>query len=243
MLGNKNIRVSQLREYVTNQIWILEYPVRFMGMDLFARMTIIKLETGELIVHDPCKIDAAIKNQIDALGVVKFIIAPGNFHHLFVADFQEKYPDAETYLCPGLERKRPELKFDWILANKPDPRWNGALDLIVIQGTRIIWEVAIFHRPSKTLILVDLVENIGDDYRHEAGWLLQFWWRYVFRMWNTPKPAPEYQVGWGNKSIVKKGLNKILDWHAERLILAHGENIETNVNDVLELAWKKVLNA
>jgi hypothetical protein len=62
-------------------------------------------------------------------------------------------------------------------------------------------------------------------------------------MWSNPKAAPEYQVGWGNKNIVKKSLSKILSWDAERVILAHGENIEMNVNSILSTAWKRVLNA
>jgi hypothetical protein len=146
-------------------------------------------------------------------------------------------------LCPGLEKKRLDIKFDWILGSKPDPRWEGILEQSLIQGTRYICEVAFFHKPSKTLILVDLLENIGDNYRHKAGLLLQFWWKVVFRMWNNPKAAPEYQMGWGKKNIVKIGLNKILSWDAERVILSHGENIENNVNIVLRTAWKRVLNA
>ena len=233
----------QLTEYINDQIWILEYPVRFGGMDLFGRTTIIKLSNGELIIHDPCRIDDTIKKQIDDLGEVKFIIAPGNFHHLFVTDFQQQYPEAETFICPGLERKRPDIRFDWVLGNKPDARWEDTLDQVLIQGTRIIWEVAFFHKPSQTLILVDLLENIGDDYQHQAGLYLRFWWKLIFRMWNNPKAAPEYQMGWGNKNIVKIGLHKILSWNAERVILAHGENIESNVNNILRTAWKSVLNA
>lgn len=235
--------MNHLKEYVKDQIWILEYPVRFGGIDLYARTTIIKLPDGDLIVHDPCNIDDAVKSEIDSLGVVKYIIAPGNFHHLFVTDFQQKYPDAETYLCPGLERKRPDIQFDWILGNKPDPRWEQVLEQVLVQGTRYIWEVAFFHKPSKTLILIDLLENIGDDYQHKAGLYLQFWWKLVFRMWNNPKAAPEYQMGWGNKSIVKIALEKILAWNAERVILAHGENIDANVNSVLRTAWSRVLKA
>ena len=233
----------QLIEYVKDQIWIFEYPVRFGGMDLFARTTIIKLDNGELIVHDPSNIDDAIKSEIDSLGVVKYIIAPGNYHHLFITDFQREYPSAEVFLCPGLEQKRPDIKFDWILGNKPDARWRSALEQVLIQGTRYMWEVAFFHKPSKTLILVDLLENIGDDYRYNAGLLLQFWWKYIFRMWNNPKAAPEYQMGWGNKNVVKNGLNKILSWDAERVIIAHGENIEKNANTILSTAWGRVLNA
>ena len=168
-------------------------------MDIFGRTTIIRLENGDLIVHDPCKIDDPTKEEIDEIGKVKYVIAPGSYHYLFVTDFQEKYPEAETFLCPGLERKRPDIQFDWILGNKPDPRWQGAIEQVLVQGTKIIWEVAFYHKSSRTLILVDLLENIGDDYRHEAGLLLRFWWKAVLRMWNNPKPAPEYQMGWGNK--------------------------------------------
>ena len=101
--------MDQVMEYVPGKIWILEYPVRFAGMDLFGRTTIIRLENGDLIVHDPCVVTENIKAQIDDLGVTKYIIAPGTYHHLYVAEFQEAYPDAETFLCPGLERKADRL--------------------------------------------------------------------------------------------------------------------------------------
>jgi hypothetical protein len=235
--------MDQLTEYVPGQIWLLEYPVRFAGMGIFGRTTIIRLKNGELIVHDPCVVTENIKDQIDDLGVVKYIIAPGTYHHLYVAEFQEAYPDAETFLCPGLESKRPDLKFDWLLGNKVDNRWADVLQQVLLQGTRHITEVAFFHKPSDTLILVDLLENIGDDYQHQAGLLLRFYWKVIFRMWNNPKAAPEYQLGWGNKEIVKAGLNKILSWDAKRLILSHGENIEGDVNQILRNAWKSVLNS
>jgi hypothetical protein len=79
-----------------------------------------------------------------------------------------------------------------------------------VQGSRIIWEVVFFHKPSGTLILVDLLESIGIDYRHEASLLLQFWWKAIFRMWNNPKPAPEYQMGWGDKKRSKSLLIEFL---------------------------------
>lgn len=235
--------MEKLTEYVSGNIWLLEYPVRFGGMDLFGRTTIIRLENGDLIVHDPCKIDDSTKAKIDEIGIVKYIIAPGSYHHLFVADFQKKYPNAETFLCPGLERKRPDIKFEWVLGNKPDHRWEDDIDQVLVQGTKHIWEVAFFHKSSRTLILVDLLENIGDDYGHEAGLLLRFWWKGIFRMWNNPKAAPEYQMGWGNREIVKISLNKILSWDARRVIIAHGENIEEHVRETLARAWERVLNA
>lgn len=230
-----------LIEFVSDQLWIYEYPIRYAGIDLFGRMTVIKLDNGDLLIHDPCKIDASLKQEIDSIGDVKYIVAPGSYHHLFVTDFQPVYPDAETYLCPGLERKRPDIKFDWILGNKVDPRWSNRLEQVLVQGTKYIWEVAFFHQPSKTLILVDLLENIGDDYQHPTGIILRFWWKCIFKMWNNPKAAPEYQMGWGDKSIVRSSLQKIIAWNPERVILSHGELIEGNVREVLTSAWRKVL--
>ena len=230
-------------EYVEGVIYIVEYPIRFGGMDLFSRMTIVRLKDGKLWLHSPCKVDAALKSEIDKLGEVAYIVAPGNFHHLYVSDLQRDYPKAETFLCPGLEKKRADLGFDWILGNRPDPRWESDFEQVVIQGTRIINEVAFLHKPTRTLILVDLLENIGDDYTHDAGLLLRFWWKAVFHMWNNPKPAPEYQLGWGDKEIVRKGLKKILSWEFERIIIAHGNLIDTDAKAVATKAWENVLKA
>ena len=230
-----------LNEIVPGKIWSAEYKLRFSGMDLFGRMTIIRLNSGKLFVHSPCEISDSLKAEIDNIGHVSFIVAPGNYHHLYVTDFQKNYPDAETFICPGLEKKRADIRFDWILGNRPDHRWKQELDQVFIQGTKFISEVVFFHRDSKTLILVDLLENIGDDYSHEAGLLLRFWWKVVFKMWNNPKAAPEYQLGWGDKKIVAESLQRVIDWQADRVILAHGKLIEGNVHNVLSTAWEKVL--
>ena len=71
--------------------------------------------------------------------------------------------------------------------------------------------------------------------------LLQFWWKAVLRMWNNPKAAPEYQMGWGDKVAVKKSLKRILDWDFGKIILAHGNLIEHDARAVATKAWEKVL--
>ncbi len=94
-----------------------------------------------------------------------------------------------------------------------------------------------FHKPSRTLILVDLIENIGDKTRG-VGWGLKFWWKLVFRMWNRPKPAPEYQLGWKDKVAARQSLLQILGWNFERVIISHGDLIDQNAKEVVRLAWK-----
>ncbi|HKJ10446.1 MAG TPA: hypothetical protein VKA76_15270, partial [Gammaproteobacteria bacterium] len=51
---DSRVQMGNITEYIKDQIWILEYPVSFQGMDLYGRTTIIKLNNDQLIVHDPC---------------------------------------------------------------------------------------------------------------------------------------------------------------------------------------------
>ena len=133
-------------EYIPNKLYIVEYPVHFAGMDIFARMTIVKLEDDKLWVHNTASLDKELKNQIDQLGKVAYIIAPGTYHHLHVVDFQKCYPDAETFICPGLEQKRPDIEYDWVLGNRPDSRWQDEFEQVAVTGTRFIYERTLLQK-------------------------------------------------------------------------------------------------
>ncbi len=219
--------MAGLEEFVPGSIWISNYPVRFSSMDLSARMSVIRLADGRLILHSPGPIDARLRDDILSLGRPAYIVAPGSYHHLHVAAAQETFPDCVTLICPGIEIKRPEIRFDGFLSDTAPADWNGEIELCLIRGNRLMWEVAFFHGPSRTLLLVDLIENIGDA-TPDTDWKLKFFWKIVFRMWNRARPAPEYQMGWKDKRAARASLLRILDWDFDRIVLSHGENIETN---------------
>ena len=227
----------QLSEYFSGQIWLKEYPIHFAGCDFNARMTVLRLADSRLMLHSPCEIDPGTKEALMSLGEVAYIVAPGSYHYLHVASAQAAFPEAETYICPGVERKRPDMRFDWILGDRPPEAWRTSLDQALVRGTKYIWEVAFFHKSSRTLLLVDLIENIGDE-TPNVNWLLKFWWKAVFRMWNRPKPAPEYQLGWKDKAAAKESLERILAWDFERIVLAHGDTIENEAREAALEAWR-----
>ncbi|HEY7976923.1 MAG TPA: hypothetical protein VID67_01925, partial [Rhizomicrobium sp.] len=77
--------MSTLSPYVPGQIWLCAYPVRLAGTRFDARMTVIRLSSGDVMLHSPCEITAPLAQEISALGSVTHIVAPGNFHHMFVA--------------------------------------------------------------------------------------------------------------------------------------------------------------
>ena len=203
-------------------------------------MTVIRLASGELMLHSPCNITAAVAKEISALGPVAHIVAPGNFHHMYAATAQAAFPGAKTWVCPGIERKRPSLKYDGVLGDVAPADWAEEIDQALVQGTRIMREVAMFHRASHTLMLVDLIENFTDATPHTGG-ALKLWFKYVFRMWNNPCPAPEYRMGWSDRKAAATSLRRILAWDFDRIVLSHGDLIERDAHEAAIKAWLGIL--
>lgn len=226
----------KLSEFSEDYIWTTDYPVKYAGCKFSARMTVIRLGDGELMLHSPGPIDGTLADAISELGQVSYIVAPGSFHHMYVAAAQRQYPAAETHICPGIERKVPNLRFDWILGPRPPAAWGDTVDQALIRGSKYMWEVAMLHKPSKTLLLVDAIEYFTDQTAN-VSWQLKAWWKFVFRMWGKPKPAPEYQLGWKDKAAARDSLNEILEWNFDKIILSHGENITRNAKEKACEAW------
>jgi hypothetical protein len=203
-------------------------------------MTVLKLRNGQILIHSPCSFDEALKQEVAALGQVAAIIAPGNFHWLHVRSCQQAFPTALTYICPGVEtRSKGKVAFDYILTDAAPALWAGELSQVLLQGTRIMREVAFFHDASRTLILVDLVENVTSATPGTNRFL-----RFVFRtigMWNRPSPAPEYRFAWGDKELVRNSMVRILAWDFQRVVLSHGDLITSDAKQVVRRSWRKIL--
>jgi hypothetical protein len=229
-----------LAPYVADQIWLCPYPVRLAGTRFMARMTVIRLASGNLMLHSPCQITPTIAGEISALGQVAYIVAPGNFHHLYAATAQAAFPTAKTWICPGVEKRNRNLKYDGVLGDTAPAAWAGQIDQVLVQGTRIMREVAMFHRASRTLVLVDLIENFSDATPHTG--MLKFWFKYVLAMWDHPRPAPEYRIGWSDRKAAAQSLCRIMAWDFQRIVLSHGELIERNARQVAGRAWSNILD-
>lgn len=233
-----NVALS-LQVFVPDTLWLRDYSVRLGGAQVNARMTVIKLRSGKILVHSPCAFDASLTEEVAALGPVAAIIAPGNFHWLHVRSCQQAFPDAATYICPGVEKRAKDLTYEFLLGDEAPLLWADELSQVALRGTRLMREVAFFHRASSTLLLVDLVENFTPV---TPGTNLLS--RIVFRalgMWNQPSVAPEYRLAWGDKARVRECMERILAWDFGRVILSHGDIIARDARQVVAQAWRKIL--
>jgi len=232
----------QLEEFIDGQIWTAEYSVQLPFFPIKARMSIIRLDDGKLILHSPGPIDDTTAKAIAKLGSVAYIVAPGLLHHLHLTDAQRRFPQAKTFICPGIDQRIPKLSFDWILGPCPPAIWSSAIDQELIRGNRFVTEVAMFHKESKTLLLVDSIENYTDQ-TLDVSWRLKVLFKFVLGAWNKARPAPEYRLGWKDVQVAQSSLQRILDWDFEKIILSHGDNIVRNAKAIARSAWTPPLDS
>ena len=228
-----------IQEYVPGTIWLMPYPVSLGGARFEARMTVVRLDDGSLVVHSPGPLDDMVRDWLRTLGRVAVIVAPGNFHHLHIAACQCAFPDAETWICPGVERRARALRSDGLLGERLPATMRVEFEQQFVRG-RLMSEVALLHRPTRTLLLVDLVERFGDD-TPNINWVLRACMK-LLGMWNQPALAPEYRfAGWKDRAAARVALERILAWDFERVVIAHGDLVERDAKAVLRRAWRVTL--
>ena len=98
-------------------------------------------------------------------------------------------------------------------------------------------EVVFFHRPSRTAIVTDLIQNIDPGRLPTA-------WRVAFRAVGTTSPGGgtprDLRLTFlGRKREARACAEAILEWGPEKVIVSHGQCYETEGRLVLEraLAW------
>ena len=138
-----------MKEFIANKIYIDEIPLRFLGMQLGTRMTVIQMKNNSLFLHSPTKLTPVLKNKLDELGKVSIIVCPNKLHHLYINSYVEKYPKAKLYAAPGLEKKRKDIQFKGTLEDKPDQEWSEEIDQMVFRGCFFMEEVFFFTKKLK----------------------------------------------------------------------------------------------
>ncbi len=211
---------------VAENIWIVDGPqIEFgtMGVTLPfpTRMTVIRLCDGGLFLHSPTAPDPALLTAVDALGPVTHLIAPNTIHYWWVPDWKAHYPRARVHAVPGLAGSaKRALAIDATLGNAPPPDWAADIDQVLFAGD-VLTEAVFFHRASHSAVVTDLIENF------EPARIKKPWLRWLVRLAHAADPhgSAPYDMRLTflrHRRAMRAGVRRMLDWKAQRVILAHG---------------------
>lgn len=216
---------------VADGLWTVDMPLRVMGAEVGTRMSVIRLKDGRLLLYSPVAMIEALRSQLAAIGEVAAIVCPNAWHHLFAADARAAFPTAKLYGPAELAPKRRDLKFDGYLTNVPPPAWEGTALPSRVEGGSL-HETALFHPPSGTLLVADLIQNI----RAPRGAITRF---YLWVGGMTGEPGAHRFVRWSfrNRTEAAHGIRRILKWEIHRIIPCHGAPIEVDAKATLSRAY------
>ena len=182
-----------------------------------SRMTVIRLKGGRVAVHSPVPIEPDLRSEVENLGQVAALMAPNLFHHQFLSEWRSAFPEAKAFCAPGLAAKRSDFKFDGVLEDVSPPEWNGPVDQLLIKGIPEYGEVVFFHRPSRTLVVSDIVFNYSPDQAaSDPGGA------------DGLGPHSRIRSAIGDPNALRDSIENVLRWPFDRVIVSHGEIVESD---------------
>jgi hypothetical protein len=215
-------------------LWSMDRVLRMPGGPrLPVRSTVIRLRSGGLLVVAPPPLEAGGFEALEAHGQIEEVLAPNSFHYLGAANCLARHPRARFRTVPGLHARVPGLPASEELTDAAPAPWAGVLEHALLGPVRGVTEVALFHLPSATLILTDVAFHVR---RYETG-LERAFWRFA----GVPAGfGPSRSARWillRDRTLARAFLERVAAWPFRRVLVAHGDPLETDARDVFRKAF------
>jgi hypothetical protein len=202
-------------------VWLGSAPVKIVGMRMKATMAVLRLGDGGLLVYSPVSLTPRRRAAVEALGPVRHLYAPNLFHHRWLGDWAAAFPAARVHAPEGLAKKRNDLRIDRVHGAPADPAFAGALDEITIQGFRLR-EGVLVHRATGTLVVADLVHNVG---RPDQAWAA-FYTRAMGFYDRFALSRVIRWTGFDDRAAARRSLDAVLARPFDRVVVGHGAPLE-----------------
>lgn len=220
---------------VAEGIWVDTGPAHFLGLRLTSNMVVLRLQRG-LLVWSPIALTAERRAQVEALGTVEHLYAPNLFHHLSIGDWAAAFPGARLHAPAGMAKKRPDLPIHRVHGAEPEPAFAGLIEELPIEGCRLN-ETALMYLPGKTLLVADLVHNIGAP---EHGWTSLY--TRMAGFYNRVGVSRVLRwTSFANRQAARQSIQRVLEQPFERVVLGHGAPLEAGAHDALAAAYSWLL--
>lgn len=206
---------------IAQGLFVCETKLKLPAYELPVRSTAIKTRDGQVIVISPLNPKKCDYGSLRRIGKVTHIVAPNSFHNLFAAGAKAELPEATLWAAPLLPGKRPEIPWEAVIGREQWP-FAGELDWVFMDGAPGWGEVVFYHRDSKTLIATDLFFNL----KNVSG----LRGRMLFGLMGTRNRfamSRLVKLFLKNKTAYAKSLSTLMSWDFDRVVVAHGEILES----------------
>ena len=219
---------------IHDNLWVHEDSMKLGAVNLPLRMTIVRLHDGGLWVHSPTALSTVLKNEVDGLGNVSAVVAPSNGHNLWLAEWDSAYPNATTYLSPGIPKKLPALSGYQVMDEGAETPWSDDLERKFMDGVPFFGESLFLHRASGSLIVTDLVQNHrGQEHTGLAKVMSKLVLEPIGFKDICLAPPLRLKFMIKDRPAFVTFINAIQAWDFDRIIVTHGDIIEDDAKGTL----------
>ncbi|KAJ7885161.1 hypothetical protein B0H14DRAFT_1367266 [Mycena olivaceomarginata] len=242
-MATENLPELVIRE-VTPEITTFSKPfLRFGILPFGGRSTAVRLSTGDVWVLASTPLTPDTKAAIDKLGPVKWIMGADAVHTMYLGQFKLQYPEAKVIGVEAVvEKKKAEgLVLDGAYGkDAPDTKYGFEDEIYACYFSGFAnKDVAWFHASSKTLIVADLLFNLPGKEQYSKSKSSS---KVPLFGKLDPWGSVHKHFVWGqgkDKAAMKRDANTVLGWAPERIIMCHGDVIETDGTKAWATAYSK----
>lgn len=204
---------------LAENLWLMAFPLKLLGADLRRNVTLIRLQSGKLVIHSTAPFTAEDVAAIRALGEPGWLLDGILRHDTFAKEGSMAFPNI-PYLAPEGFSGLVGIATHTIVP--PPLEWEGELLAMEIEGAPDARDTALLHIPSRTLILTELVFNFGND---EPVWT-ELLLCVAVGGEHDPGMSRPIKAGVEDEAAFRHSLETILAWDFDRVIVGHGDVIE-----------------
>lgn len=222
----------KLQEFGPN-IWVADGPrVHVVGpVTLPTRTIVVRLSDGSLWLNSPIEAPAREMDDVAQLGPVRYLVSPTPLHDWRLGPWKKHFPEAA--LCGITRNRRKSARYDIDLAAGTHAAWSDDLEWVVFRGNAFLDEVEFFHRPSRTLVFTDFIQNQA----RRPGALFHNAVARIAGVLDGGVPT-DIRATFVRRDLAREAVGRILAWDFERIILAHGPNIDRDAKKMFREAFE-----
>jgi hypothetical protein len=214
---------------LAENLWLKGYPLKIFGTDHGRNVSVIRLSSGKLIIHSMAQFTPADVAEIHALGTPAWLVEAMLLHDTYAKEGRDAFPSLPFLGPPGFS---DIVGFPTLPLLPAPEEWREEIEVFEIAGAPKLKEYAMLHRPSRTLIVADVIFNFRPD---ETGWN-RFFHRYIAGFKRYPGMSRVFRLFVKDRAAFAASIHRILAADFERIIVGHGQVIETDGKALLQRA-------
>ena len=214
---------------IAENLWLKHYPLSVLGTSHGRNVTVIRLSSGQTMVHSMAPFSSGDLAEIRALGSPAWLLESMLLHDTYAKEGRAAFPDLPFYGPPGFS---DVVGFPTLSLQSPPPEWEGEIQVIPLEGAPKLKEHAVVHLPSRTLVVADLVFNFPAN---ESGWNRLFH-RYLAGMKRYPAMSRVFRLFVKDRAAFRNSIAQLMAVDFDRIIVGHGEVIGNRGKELLQQA-------